>query len=66
MDRNMDAQEYDKIVDKLLQFRGKIPDYGAVNDRVAKMAVYELKKSIDNLLWQIDNYAKTDSLGWIK
>ena len=62
----MDAKEYDKIVDKILQFRGKIPQYGAVNDRVAKSAIYELNKSIDLLLWQIDNYAKCDSLGWIK
>ena len=62
----MDSTEYDKIVDKILQFRGKIPQYGAVNDRVAKCAVYELHKSIDQLLWQIDNYAKADALGWIK
>ena len=62
----MDSIEYDKIVDKLLQFRGKIPQYGAVNDRVAKSAVYELNKAIDDLLWQIDNYAKCDALGWIK
>lgn len=62
----MDAQDYDKIVDKLMQFRGKIPHYGDVNERVAKCAVYELLKSIDNLLWQIDNYSKADSLGWIK
>jgi hypothetical protein len=45
---------------------GAKSQYGAVNDRVAKMAVYELNKSIDQLLWQIDNYAKTDALGWIK
>lgn len=62
----MEAQEYDKIVDKILQFRGKITQYGAVNDRVAKMAIYELNKSIDALLWQIDNYAKYDALGWIQ
>ena len=62
----MGSTEYDRIVDKILQFRGKIPQYGAVNDRVAKMAVYELNKAIDQLLWQIDNYAKCDALGWIK
>lgn len=62
----MDAKEYDKIVDKLMQFRGKIPQYGVVYDRVAKMAVYELNKSIDQLLWQIENYAQCDALGWIK
>ena len=62
----MDAQDYDKIVDKLMQFRGKIPFYGDVNERVAKAAISELTKAIDHLLWQIDNYAKCDSLGWIK
>jgi mannosyltransferase OCH1-like enzyme len=62
----MDSKEYDKIVDKLLQFRGKIPQYGAVNDRFAKMAVYELHKKIDDLIWQIDTYANSDLAGWIK
>lgn len=62
----MNPEDFDKMVDKLLQFRGKIPQYGAVNDRVAKCAVYELNKSIDALIWQIDNYAKADALGWIK
>ena len=62
----MDSKEYDKIVDKLLQFRGKIPQYGALNDRVAKMAVYELNKKIDDLIWQIDNFANSDLAGWIK
>jgi len=62
----MDAKEYDKIVDKLIQFRGKIPQYGTVYNRDAKMAVYELNKAIDQLLWQIDNYAMCDALGWIK
>ena len=62
----MDPTDYDKIVDKLLQFRGKIPMYEYVNDRVAKSAVWELTKAIDDLLWQIDNYSKADHLGWIK
>lgn len=62
----MNPTNYDKIVDKLLQFRGKIPKYAEVNDRVAKCAVWELTKAIDDLLWQIDNYAKADELGWIK
>ena len=62
----MSPTDFDRMVDILIQFRGKIPQYGSVNDRVAKVAVYELNKSIDKLLWQIDNYAKADVLGWIK
>lgn len=62
----MDARNHEKIADKLMQYRGKIPKYAEVNDRVAKCAVWELTKAIDDLLWQIDNYAKADDLGWIK
>jgi len=62
----MDAIHHEKIADKLMQYRGKIPEYGNVNERIAKCAIYELTKAIDDLLWQIDNYAKCDNLGWIK
>ncbi len=62
----MEPIHHEKIADKLMQYRGKIPKYGEVNDRVAKSAVWELTKAIEDLLWQIDNYAKCDSLGWIK
>ena len=62
----MDAIHHEKIADKLMQYRGKIPEYGNVNERIAKCAVYELTKAIDHLLWQIDNYAKCDNLGWIR
>jgi len=62
----MEAKNHEIIADKLMQYRGKIPKYAEVNDRVAKCAVWELTKAIDNLLWQIDNFAKCDDLGWIK
>lgn len=62
----MDAIHYDKIADKLIQFRSKIPHEGDLSLKDAKMAVWELKISIDNLLWQIDNYSKRDDKGWIR
>tara|TARA_R100001440_G_scaffold74607_1_gene100287 strand:+ start:40 stop:228 length:189 start_codon:yes stop_codon:yes gene_type:complete len=62
----MDAQEYDKIVDKLLQFRGKIPVSGICRLHHAKVASKNLRVSIDNLLEDIEKYAELDILGWIK
>ena len=62
----MDAQEYDAIVDKIMQFRGKIIPIAELNDRVAVHSTYELLLAIDNLLWYIDNHAKADGLGWIR
>ena len=66
MGRIMDAIHYDKIADKLIQFRSKIPHEVDLSLRDAKMAAWELKVSIDNLLWQIDNYSKRDEKGWIR
>jgi len=62
----MDAQEYDKIVDKLLQLRGRIPVSGTCKLHHAKVASRNLRVSIDNLLEDIEKYAELDILGWIK
>ncbi len=62
----MDPILHEKIADKLMQYRGKIPKYGEVNDRIAKSSVWELTKAIEDLLWQIDNYAQAEANGWIR
>jgi len=62
----MDAIHYDKIADKLINFRARIPHDGDLTTRIGKNAVWELKNRIDDLLWQIDNYAKCDDKGWIR
>ena len=62
----MDAIHRDKIADKLIQFRSKIPHQDDLGTRMGKNAVIELKNKIDDLLWQIDNYAMVDSSGWIR
>ena len=56
----------DKIADKLIQFRSKIPHEGDLGSRIGKNAVFELKLKIDDLLWQIDNYAECNNKGWIR
>ena len=66
MAKIMDSIHYDKIADKLIQFRSKIPQEGDLASRLGKNAVFELKKQIDDLLWQIDNYAKWDDKGMIR
>jgi len=62
----MDPILHEKIADKLMQYRGKIPKYGEVNNWKAKSSVRELTKAIEDLLWQIDNYAQAESKGWIR
>lgn len=62
----MDAKNHEKIADKLMQYRGKIPKYAEVNARIAKIMVRNLTTKIDNLLWEIDHFAKADDLGLIE
>jgi len=62
----MDSTEYDKIVDKILQFRGKIPQYGMVNNGNAKKRIKHLLMKVDELIFEIDLYAHYDAQGWIK
>lgn len=62
----MDAAEYDKIVDKLMQFRGKIPDDTQLYNGNARRAARKLRVRIDNLLDAIDWYSKKDDTGWIR
>jgi len=62
----MNAQDYDKIVDKLMQLRGKIPVAGELKLHHGRVAARNLRVSIDNLIEDIDKYAELDILGWIK
>ena len=62
----MDAIHYDKIADKLINFRSRIPHDGDLTTRIGKNAAWELKNAIDDLLWQIDRYSKTSEKGWIR
>jgi len=62
----MDPTHYEKIADRLMQFRGKIPKELELYDRVGICAAAELKNKIDDLLWQINRYAEQDAKGWIR
>jgi len=62
----MDPTHYDKIADKLMQFRGKLPRPGQLSDKKAEFTVDQLKIYIDGLLENIDAYAELDAKGWIR
>lgn len=62
----MDSTEYDKIVDKLMQFRAKIPLTADLEWKNASNKAYALRLNIDLLLKLIDEFAELDGKGWIK
>lgn len=62
----MDAQDYDKFVDILLQFRGKIPVAGTLMYDRAAYNADRIRNVIDELIHHIDNFAYLDTMGWIK
>jgi hypothetical protein len=62
----MDAAHYERIADCLMQFRGKLPKFKHLGDDNAIKEVKAMHLAIDILLMEIDEYAKIDSMGWIK
>lgn len=62
----MSPQEYDKIVDKLLQFRGKLPLSMHLFERTAQDKAELLRLTLDLLIQRIDEFAKADERGWIR
>ncbi len=62
----MDGTDYDKIVDKLLVFRGKIPVDGTLSDKAAQFYANRLRYQIDELLECIDWFADLQTRGLIK
>lgn len=62
----MDPIHYEKIADKLMNFRGKIPKNETLVDPRARTRCDQLKNRIDNLLVMLDMMAKLDSEGWIR
>jgi len=63
---NMDPIHYEKIADKLMQFRGKIPKDETLGDPEAKMICDAVKNRIDLLLMRIDEMSRLDNSGWIR
>lgn len=59
----MDATDLDKIVDKLLVFRGRMPMYEHHGNRYFNECTQEMYSKIDELIEFIDLYSKCGILG---
>mgnify|MGYP003146583223 CR=1 FL=1 len=62
----MTPSDYDKIVDKLMQFRGKLPKSGQVFEPRAKLSCKMMRGQLDDFILLIEEFAKLDTKGWIK
>lgn len=62
----MDPTHFDKIADKLIQFRSKLPQETNLESVNAINHTRSLIEDIDELLLLIDIYAELDEGGWIR
>lgn len=62
----MDPTHYEKIADKLMQFRGKLPKDSHLVDKFAKRRTENLRNDIDAFLFYLDEYAQMDAQGVIR
>jgi|TARA_R110002096_G_C14587772_1_gene721787 hypothetical protein len=63
---NMDAQHHATIVDKLMQYRGKIPKNGHLGNKNAQVQAYMLRMNVEHLIKMIDAFAVADEKGLIR
>jgi len=63
---NMDPIHHEKIVDKLMQYRGKIPKTGHMSDKKAQWTVELFRSKIDNLILDIEEIAELMDQGLIR
>ena len=62
----MDPIHYDKIVDKLLQFRGKMPKNGQLADKRSQWTCELMRNQLDDFVLLIEEFARLDASGLIK
>jgi len=62
----MDPIHHEKIVDKLMQYRGKIPKTGHLTDKKAQWTCEDLRNHIDYLIQNIELFAQTVDKGLIR
>jgi hypothetical protein len=62
----MDAIHYEKIADKLMQFRGKLPKDAHLSTEFGEQTTARIQQKIQELLECIDWYADFDNLGLIR
>ena len=55
---NMDPTHHETIVDKLMQYRGKIPKNYQLGDKKAQWTCEQMRNYIDELILEIDAFAK--------
>ena len=62
----MDPTHHEKIVDKLMQYRGKIPKGGQLVDKKAQWTCELFVSKIDNLILDIECFAELLEKGLIR
>ena len=62
----MDATHYEKIADKLMQFRGKMAKDYHLQTKFGQQATDNIKEKLQILLECIDWYARLDDAGLIR
>jgi len=62
----MDPTHHEKIVDKLMQYRGKIPKDQTLSDKKAEFTCRDMRIRIDNLISEIECFASIIEKGLIR
>jgi len=62
----MDPIHHEKIVDKLMQYRGKIPKTGHLSSKTAQIRAEMFRMKIDMLIMDIENFADRLEKGLIE
>ena len=62
----MDPTHFDKIADKLMQYKGKLPDIVRQDDELVVEFILKQQGLINDLLSTIDTFAKFNDMGWVK
>lgn len=60
----MDARDYDRIADLLMQIRKKI-DALEPASRINQVRQAQFLESLQELLWELDILATHDKMGWL-
>jgi len=53
----MDPIHHEKIVDKLMQYRGKIPKTGQLATKHGQVSCYQMRMNVEHLIKLIDSFA---------
>ena len=62
----MDATEYSKIADRIMQWKGRLPKELHQNDNLCKQYIAQIQTKLSETLVLLDTLAKMDDMGWVK